>query len=171
MRRIACLVLYQALGRRLPGNSGPLGDVFRRIRGGLVRGFTGGDGRWLGIDADVYLGSGRMVQLGEGASIGRGSRILGGSIGGGCMIADEVMILAQNHEFRDRSKEIWEQGHRPPAPPVLEDDVWVGTRSIILPGRRIGQGAVIAAGSVVTKDVAAYTIVGGNPARPLGERT
>jgi phosphonate metabolism protein (transferase hexapeptide repeat family) len=49
-------------------------------------------------------------------------------------------------------------------------DVWIGHGAIVLPGRSIGTGAVIAAGAVVTKDVAAYTIVGGNPARPIRRR-
>lgn len=48
---------------------------------------------------------------------------------------------------------------------VIEDDVWVGGGSIILPGVTIGQGSIIGAGSVVTKDVPSYTIVAGNPAQ------
>ena len=53
------------------------------------------------------------------------------------------------------------------APIVIEDDVWIGTGSIILPGVKIGKGAVVAAGSVVTKDVEAFTVVAGNPAKFL----
>lgn len=53
---------------------------------------------------------------------------------------------------------------------VLGHDVWVGHGAIILPGRCIGTGAVVAAGAVVTKDVAPYTIVAGNPARPIRQR-
>ena len=49
-------------------------------------------------------------------------------------------------------------------------DVWIGHGAIVLPGRSIGSGAVIAAGAIVTKDVPAYTIVGGNPARPIKRR-
>ena len=54
------------------------------------------------------------------------------------------------------------------APVVIADDVFVGARAIILKGVHIAKGAIVAAGAVVTKDVAAYTIVGGNPARPIG---
>lgn len=50
---------------------------------------------------------------------------------------------------------------------ILEDDVWVGFNSIIFKGVTIGRGAIIAAGSVITKDVAAYTLVGGNPAQVI----
>jgi phosphonate metabolism protein (transferase hexapeptide repeat family) len=49
-------------------------------------------------------------------------------------------------------------------------DVWIGHGAIVLPGRNIGTGAVVAAGAVVTKDVPAYTIVAGNPARPIKRR-
>lgn len=55
-------------------------------------------------------------------------------------------------------------------PVVIGDDVWIGFRSIILSGVTIGRGAVVAAGSVVTKDVPPYTIVGGNPARVIRPR-
>jgi len=49
-------------------------------------------------------------------------------------------------------------------------DVWIGHGAIVLPGRNVGTGAVVAAGTIVTKDVPAYTIVGGNPARPIKRR-
>lgn len=55
-------------------------------------------------------------------------------------------------------------------PLVIGSDVWIGSRAVILPGITIGHGAVIAAGAVVTKDVAPYTIVAGVPARPIRRR-
>lgn len=56
-------------------------------------------------------------------------------------------------------------------PVAIMDHVWLGARSIVLPGVRIGEGAVVAAGAVVTKDVLPYTIVAGNPARAIGKRS
>ncbi len=53
---------------------------------------------------------------------------------------------------------------------TIGHDVWIGHGAIVLPGRNIGTGAVIAAGAIVTKDVPAYTIVGGNPARAIKRR-
>jgi len=52
---------------------------------------------------------------------------------------------------------------------VIEDDVWIGFNAIILKGVRVGRGAVVGAGSVITKDVEAYTIVVGNPQRVTGK--
>ena len=60
----------------------------------------------------------------------------------------------------------WRRSHRV----HIGHDVWIGHGAIVLPGRKIGTGAVIAGGAVVTKDVAPYTIVGGNPARPIKRR-
>lgn len=58
-------------------------------------------------------------------------------------------------------------GHVACAEVVIEDDVWIGTKSTIMKGIRIGRGAVIAAASVVTRDVEPFTLVGGNPAREI----
>jgi phosphonate metabolism protein (transferase hexapeptide repeat family) len=60
----------------------------------------------------------------------------------------------------------WRRSHRV----ILGNDVWIGHGAIVLPGRRIGDGAVVAAGAIVTKDVPAYAIVGGNPARVIKPR-
>lgn len=56
------------------------------------------------------------------------------------------------------------------SPPIIENDVWVGSQSVILQGVKIGNGAIIAAGAVVTKDVTPYTIVGGVPAKVIRSR-
>jgi phosphonate metabolism protein (transferase hexapeptide repeat family) len=60
----------------------------------------------------------------------------------------------------------WRRAHHV----TIGNDVWIGHGAIVLAGRSIGDGAVIAAGAVVTKDVAPYTIVGGNPGRPIRQR-
>ena len=58
-----------------------------------------------------------------------------------------------------------------PAPIEIDDYAWIGSRATVLPGVKIGKGAVVAAGAVVTKDVTPYLVVGGVPARPLGTRS
>ena len=85
-------------------------------------------------------------------------------IGKDVMMGPDVCIYAINHEIRRVDIPMSHQGFAPEKPVVISDDVWIGARAIILPGVRIGTGAVIGAGAVVTKDVPDYAVVVGNPA-------
>lgn len=107
-------------------------------------------------------------------SIGRNTRIHGScihayhsiTIGENCLIAGNCQIFdGSGHDlaFDDPSRRIYTTGGSKPI--KISDNVWIGGNSIVLPGVNIGEGAVIAAGSVVVKDVEPYTLVGGNPAR------
>jgi acetyltransferase-like isoleucine patch superfamily enzyme len=87
------------------------------------------------------------------------------SIGNNVSISPDVTILTLQHFYDDPTFA------DDPRPVVVEDHVWIGTRAMIMPGVTIGRGAVVAAGAVVTKDVADLEIVGGVPARPIGHRT
>ena len=71
-----------------------------------------------------------------------------------------------NYPFMDKIVD----AYRKKGDTVIEDAVWIGMRSMIMPGVRLGEGAVIAAGSIVTKDVPPYAIVGGNPAKIIKYR-
>ena len=86
-------------------------------------------------------------------------------IGSDVSISPEVAILTTQHDLNDPGFAL--QGR----PVVIEDHVWIGTRATVLPGVRIGRGAVVAAGAVVTGDVAPLDIVAGVPARPVGRRS
>lgn len=88
-----------------------------------------------------------------------GSRVL---IGSGALIMDN-----DAHSILSEERAKGAKGES--APVVIEDDVFIGARAIVLKGVRIGRGAVIGAGAVVTKDVSEFTIVAGNPARKIGE--
>lgn len=84
------------------------------------------------------------------------------TIGNGVQIGPKVNLITLNHDLTP--------GNRTATyckPIVLEDDVWIGVAATILPGVTVGNGAVIAAGSVVTRDVPPRTIVGGNPAKEI----
>lgn len=86
----------------------------------------------------------------------------GVTLGDGCLIGHNVVFATLNHDFDPEKRD-----SMAPAPIVLGKKVWVGSNSTILPGVTIGEHAIIAAGSVVTKDVPANVIVGGVPAKYL----
>ncbi len=130
---------------------------------------------WLGnfglgtaVQSGCRFLNGRKVFFGERNVInfgccfdGRKYRI---TTGHDVSIGPEATLLTLGHD--PRALDFSDQG----GDITIGNHVWIGCRAIVLPGITIGDGAVIGAGSVVTKDVAPYTIVAGNPARPIGER-
>src|SRR5437763_142019 len=80
------------------------------------------------------------------------------------MMGPEIIVLSGSHNFSRHDIPMREQGAPPRLPVKIGNDVWIGTRSIILPGVQIGDHAIIGTGSVVTKDVPVWGIVAGNPA-------
>lgn len=111
------------------------------------------------------------AELGDYSGIGIRAQINGKvTIGSNVMMGPDVCIYVRNHAFDQTDIPMNQQGFSPEKPVFIEDDVWIGAKVIILPGVHIGTGAVIGAGSVVTKDVPDYAVVGGNPARILKMR-
>lgn len=107
------------------------------------------------------------IKIGEDSIIGEGAVLDGRAkliIGNHVDIATEVMIYNSEHDIQsEKFESILE-------PVTIRDYVFIGPRAIILPGVTINKGAVIGAGAVVTKDVLDFQIVGGVPARVIGER-
>lgn len=111
------------------------------------------------------------ICIGDYSGIGIDARIAGPCIiGDHVMMGPECMIYTVNHEIRDINKPMCQQGNTPPKPVIIGNDVWIGARVIILPGVHIGNGCVIAAGSVVTKNIPDYTIAAGIPACVIKKR-
>lgn len=120
----------------------------------------------------VHIDSPSRLAVGRCSSINRGSILNAGggiSIGDNVLIGPGVIIYSQNHVFSDPDVAINQQGYDE-KPVVIEDDVWLGARTIILPGVTVRKGAVVAAGAVVTKDVGEYDVVAGVPAKRIGSR-
>ncbi|MCK9291193.1 MAG: acyltransferase [Bacteroidales bacterium] len=116
--------------------------------------------------ATVNNGVGDVI-IGERTRIGLGCVVIGPVyIGNDIMFAQNIVVSGLNHGYQDI--------HSPPSLQavetkqiVIEDDVWIGANAVITAGVTIGKHAVIAAGSIVTRSVAPFTVVGGNPAKPL----
>lgn len=107
----------------------------------------------------VFIGARTLVGL---------SNVLIGPlrIGNDVIMAQHVVLSGLNHGYQDVALPIRDQPCTT-AEIVVEDEVWIGANAVITAGVCIGRHAVVAGGSVVTKDVPPYTVVGGNPARPL----
>lgn len=125
----------------------------------------------IGQESSIHMGlrlyTYRNISIGNHCVIDRDCVLDGRggiSIGHNVNISPEVLILTAYHDPDDGDFVGVEK------PVVIEDYAWIATRAMILPGVKVGSGAVVAAGSVVTKDVPSRTIVGGNPARPIRER-
>jgi acetyltransferase-like isoleucine patch superfamily enzyme len=105
------------------------------------------------------------VNIGHHTRIGIASVIIGPvSIGDQVRLAQNVVVTALNHNYTDLSKPISEQGVNTKEI-YIGDETWIGANSVILPGVFIGKHCVIAAGSVVTKDIPSNSVAAGNPAR------
>lgn len=114
-----------------------------------------------------HIRSPKGISIGEGSSIGPKVLLDGRSgltIGKNVTVAYEAIIWTLNHDYND----IHFCGKG--APVVVNDYAWICSRSIILPGITIGEGAVVASGAIVTKNVPPYAVVAGIPARVIGER-
>ncbi len=125
----------------------------------------------IGKGSSIHLGARFFnpagVVIGEDSVIGDNAFLDGRAklvIGDHVDIASQVLIYNSEHDLESDTFSAIEQ------PVTIEDYVFVGPRAIILPGVRIGKGAVVAAGAVVTKDVEPFKIVAGIPAKVIGER-
>lgn len=123
------------------------------------------------IDAYCYFRYPWRIYIGDFVSINRGVKIFNSSlknckviIGNNVRIGPEVKILGGTHDYNylnlpDVGKDI-----------IICDDVWIGCNAILLPGVNLGNGAVIGAGSVVTKNIPPWSIAVGNPAKVIKKR-
>lgn len=131
-------------------------------------------GLHLGDKAVLYYGAEirkpSNIWIGKGSIIGDNSILDGRNgikIGENVCFASNVRIWTEQHDHRDPWFRCETQEHKPV---VIDDRAWIGSHTVILHSVHIGEGAVVAAGAVVTKDVPPYTIVAGIPAKKIADR-
>lgn len=142
----------------------------------LLRRALGTCGKTTWIEYGCRLRRPECIHVGDDVIIGQGTRLMGYSqagiyIGNHVMFAQEIFATTVGHFF---DGEI----HQPPAFETtgtygeihVGDWAWIGARATLLPGVRVGEGAVVAAGAVVARDVPPWTIVGGVPAKVIKPR-
>ena len=118
-------------------------------------------------DSSLIIGDGTYI--GEYQNIRASGGII--KIGRNCSISQHISMIASNHGIalgQDINKQTWDKKK---TGITIGDDVWIGANCVILPGVHIYDGAVIGAGSVVTKDIPANAIAVGNPAKVIKYRT
>lgn len=161
--RYEIIMWIMAILKAIPGN---IGCAIRRFL--LPGSYASGVKIWDGVQVDYP----QSLIVGENTSVNRGAVLnCGGGIriGSNVLIGPGVIVYSQNHQYRDADALIRAQGYvRKPV--VIEDDVWVAARAIVLPGVTLARGCVIAAGAVVTKSTEPLGVYAGSPAVRIGLR-
>lgn len=162
------IILYYMLARHLPAPPLPFGHIGLKFRVFLVRKIFNYCGRNIKVQPGVDFGTGLNVKLGNNSSLNRDAWIGNDTIiGDDVMMGPEVVILSGTHNYDRIDIPMTHQGAPDRKAVTIGNDVWIGTRSIILPGVMVGDHSIIAAGSIVTKNVPDWAIVGGNPAKVI----
>lgn len=136
-------------------------------RQALLREIFGSVGERVWVEAPLQVSYGYNVTFGDDVFVNVGFTLVDDievTIGSRVMIAPNVTITVTGHPVHPELRAGMAQFS---APVVIEDDVWLGAHVVVLPGVTIGAGAIVGAGSVVTKDVPPDVVVGGVPARVL----
>lgn len=135
------------------------------------------------LESGVRFGDPSSIDIGDNCVFARNVNISSGNcfgvyIGNFVAIADGTYLRSGNHSFDNIDTPIQNQGHWAKSlvyndrkySVIIEDDVWIGARVIILSGAKIGKGSVISAGSVISNEIPPYSIVVGNPGRVISNR-
>ena len=169
-------LFYYGFARHLPKSTAPfIGKFAYKCRSMACRRLFKGSCKSLNVEQGAYFGNGSNFTIGNYVGLGKNFKSLNRvvTIGDNLMMGEDVLFLGGGHGFARTDIPIGAEGQNVllTTPLEIAGDVWIGARAIILPGcRRIGHGSIIGAGSVVTKDVPDWAIVGGNPAKVLKMR-
>jgi maltose O-acetyltransferase len=165
------ILIYYLLGKHLIDTPLPGSNLAMRFRAFLCRRIFKSYKGYFKVHSNVDFGSGINVEIGNNTSLNRGAWIGNDTvIGDNVMMGPNVSILSGSHNFDRTDIPMTEQGAPPRQRVIIGDDVWIGTRTVILPGVKIGSHSIIGSGSIVTKDVPEWAIYGGNPAKLIKYR-
>lgn len=165
IKKLFCLAAYYSFARYLPASTSSKTKWARAIRRCVCRPLFDYCGKNVNVERGANFATGGGISIGSGSGLGVNCLVHGPlEIGEKVMMGPDVVILTHTHNIDRTDIPMGDQGSRVEKV-TIGNDVWIGMRSIIMPGVKIGNGAVIGAGAVVTKDVPDYAIVGGVPAK------
>jgi len=165
------LMIYYVILQHLPMQPMPGYRLYYRWRYFFVKRILRKCGKDVVVKNKCYFGDGSRLEVGDRSQLGQNSRLNGAiTIGSDVLMGPDVIMMSTSHEFSRLDIPINQQKNAPEKPIIIGDDVWVGTRVIILPGVHIGSHSIIAAGAVVTKSFPDMSVVGGVPANLLSVR-
>ena len=169
IRKAIAKILYKTVAKRMPLSDSRLSFGAKRLRRFCARQVLPHVGKNVNIERGAQFGW--DLSIGDNSGVGVNALLSPHvTIGNDVMMGPDCMMFTSNHGMDRTDVPMWRQKSSEARPIVIGNDVWIGARVIILPGVRVGDGSVIGAGSIVTKDVPPYSIVGGNPARLLRKR-
>ncbi|SCU97743.1 LANO_0E16842g1_1 [Lachancea nothofagi CBS 11611] len=137
----------------------------------LIRGLLGSCGENLVVESPFYCDYGKNIHIGDNVAINHNLVILDGAevhIGNDVFIAPNVGLYTAGHPIDTLRRE---KGLEYAMPITIENNVWIGAGVSIIPGVTVGRGSVLAAGSVVIRDIPAMVVAGGNPCKIIREIT
>lgn len=144
-------LLYFLIANHLPSSDSRFGAFLKNLRCRWAKSFISFCGKNVNIEPNCSFDM--ELKIGNNSGIGRYSEIHGDvSIGENVMMGPYCLIYSRNHSSSRTDIPMIQQGFENTKPVVIEDDVWIGGRVIILPGVHVGTGCVIGAGAVVTRD-------------------
>lgn len=173
MKRMISLLVYKLFLMWLPATNNTLwiSKIIRKVRGAVAGGCFDQHGRNLNIERGADFGRGIGITIGDNSGVGENCSIRGPlEMGANIMMGPNVTILTSVHNTSRTDIPMNRQGYLPNKKVTIGDDVWIGTKAIILPGVTIGKGTIIGAGAVVTKDIPDYAVAVGVPARVIKYR-
>lgn len=160
-------MLYKMTAKWLPISQ--RSAISKNLRGFWARRIVTSFGNNVNIEKNAMFSP--ELRIGDNSGIGINCEIYGSvTIGNDVMMGPEVIIYTSGHRHDRTDIPMRDQGSSKVEPVTIGNDVWIGRRAMIMPGVTVGDGVIIGAGAVVTKDIPDYCIVGGVPAKVLKMR-
>jgi|APSaa5957512493_1039668.scaffolds.fasta_scaffold50420_2 maltose O-acetyltransferase len=162
------LIIYYIIAKHLPSTSQPFGKTSNYLRVLICKFIFKKIYNTSIIKRGVYFGTGENIKIGKNSQIGENCRVPNNIvIGNYVMMGIECILFGVKHKISKNNIPFIHQGYDQVGPIIIGNNVWIGARVIILPGIKIGNNSIIAAGSVVTKNIKPNSLYAGVPAKKI----